>query len=396
MSCFLLPAAVLVLLLGVSSPSATASSTKATPAPIKLGLICSCSSAFGASVVTQVDVYKVAINHFNALGGVKGHRIQIIEKDDAASPSTSVSDVEQLISDHVAAISDWSFVDFAWASTVGKSGIPIVGGNISDATFNTYPDFYPQGQTLNSVTYSTVLSARQAGAKSLAILYCSEAPTCLQSAQEDKTVAQTLHMKVAYEAQASSTEPNYTAQCLAAQQAKAQAVILLYGPTTAVTISGNCATQGYYPIYDMEGGAINFSLFKGSPGIKKHLVGPFTDIPSVSPSAIVRGMNADINGAYHGLEKEPAWTEESSSAWPAAKLLVAAAGAGGLTKSRAPSAGIIVKGLESMKKQTLGGFAPPLTFQAGKPHTVDCWFTAELLNGKAQMANGGRITCHKS
>jgi branched-chain amino acid transport system substrate-binding protein len=144
----------------------------------------------------------------------------------------------------------------------------------------------------------------------------------------------------------------------------------------------------------MEGGAINFSLFKGSPGIKKHLVGPFTDIPTVSNSPIVRGMNADINGAYPGLEKEPAWTEESSSAWPAAKLFVAAAGAGGLTRSRTLSAGMVVKGLESMKKQTLGGFAPPLTFPAGKPHTVNCWFTAELLNGKAQMANGGRITCH--
>ena len=90
------------------------------------------------------------------------------------------------------AITDISFVDSAWASTIGKSGIPVVGGNISDSTFNTYSDFYPQGETLNSDTYATVATAKKAGAKSVAILYCTEAPTCAQSAQLDKSAAKTL------------------------------------------------------------------------------------------------------------------------------------------------------------------------------------------------------------
>ena len=170
------------------------------------------------------------MHYIDAHGGAHGHPIVIIEKDDAGSPATSVTDVKQLDADHVDAISDFSFVDLAWASTIRQSGIPVVGGNISDSTFNTYYDFYPQGETLNSDTYATVATAKQAGAKSLAILYCTEAPTCSQSAQLDKSAAQKLGIKVAYESQASSTQPNYTAQCVAAQQAKAQAVILLYAP----------------------------------------------------------------------------------------------------------------------------------------------------------------------
>ena len=34
-----------------------------------------------------------------------------------------------------------------------------------------------------------------------------------------------------------------------------------------------------------------------------------------------------------------------------------------------------------MNGDTLGGLAPPLTFTAGKPHPVDCWYYA-LLEGR--------------
>ena len=196
------------------------------------------------------------------------------------------------------------------------------------------------------------------------------------------------------ESQASSTEPNYTAQCVAAQQAKAQAVILLYAPETAVTIAGNCATQNYFPIYDMEGGAIDFATAIKAPGLEKHLIGPFTDLPTVSTAGGMPKINAAINKAHPGLEKSAAWTELSTSLWPAARLLQAAAVVGGLKRSGKASAALIRKGLHSMKGDTLGGTAPPLTFAQGQRHTIDCWFTAEVLNGKAQMTNGGKVSCH--
>jgi branched-chain amino acid transport system substrate-binding protein len=48
-----------------------------------------------------------------------------------------------------------------------------------------------------------------------------------------------------------------------------------------------------------------------------------------------------------------------------------------------------------MKGETLGGMAPPLTFTQGKPTSIDCWFTAAMVNGTAQMTNGGNTTCAK-
>ena len=55
----------------------------------------------------------------------------------------------------------------------------------------------------------------------------------------------------------------------------------------------------------------------------------------------------------------------------------------------------ITKALDSMKDETLGGWSPPLTFTAGKPHTVDCWYTGRVQNGTPKLVNGGKLTCRK-
>jgi branched-chain amino acid transport system substrate-binding protein len=59
-------------------------------------------------------------------------------------------------------------------------------------------------------------------------------------------------------------------------------------------------------------------------------------------------------------------------------------GANGTT----PTAADLVKGLQSLKGDTLDGWAPPLTFAAHQPHPVDCWFTTEVKNGQFQMPIG--------
>ena len=50
------------------------------------------------------------------------------------------------------------------------------------------------------------------------------------------------------------------------------------------------------------------------------------------------------------------------------------------------------KGLDMVANETLGGFAPALTFTAGKGHPVDCWYTARVVGGVPQQV-GGQL-CH--
>jgi branched-chain amino acid transport system substrate-binding protein len=105
-------------------------------------------------------------------------------------------------------------------------------------------------------------------------------------------------------------------------------------------------------------------------------------------------MNAAINTYYPGLENNAnVWSGSSPLAWPSGVLLEDAVKAGGLGANDSPSAAEIVKGLESLKGDTLQGMSPPLSFASGKPHPVDCWFTSRVVNGQPQLVNSGKPTC---
>jgi len=103
-----------------------------------------------------------------------------------------------------------------------------------------------------------------------------------------------------------------------------------------------------------------------------------------------------VDKYYPGLRSnENSWSQLAAEAWASGILLDNAVKASHLTPSGTPSPAGIVKGLESLKNDTLGGMAPPLTFKAGKDHSVDCWFIGRVVNGVPKVVNGGAVTCEK-
>jgi histidinol-phosphate/aromatic aminotransferase/cobyric acid decarboxylase-like protein len=53
--------------------------------------------------------------------------------------------------DHVAAIIDGSDVSFAWAKFVQQHGVPVIEANLSNTVGFSNPDFFPVGQTINTL-----------------------------------------------------------------------------------------------------------------------------------------------------------------------------------------------------------------------------------------------------
>ena len=101
-----------------------------------------------------------------------------------------------------------------------------------------------------------------------------------------------------------------------------------------------------------------------------------------------------VDKYYPGLRNNAtAWGESDAMAWVSGLLLEDGIKAGGLTASATPTAAEILSGLNSLKGDSLNGMAPPLTFTAGKPHPLDCWFTTRLKNGVPSLVNGGKVTC---
>lgn len=53
----------------------------------------------------------------------------------------------------------------------------------------------------------------------------------------------------------------------------------------------------------------------------------------------------------------------------------------------------VKKGLYALKSETLEGLAPPLTFTAGKPTFVPCYFSQQIKSGKFTSLKANKPTC---
>jgi ABC-type branched-subunit amino acid transport system substrate-binding protein len=127
---------------GNSSATSAAGSGQAIPdGPIKLGLSTPLSGplALYGKVIEQTD--QAAVNYVNsALGGIDGHKIQLITVDDQNNATTAVQVAEQLVSDHVAGVIGDGIdpLDLQEAPVFDKAHIPAVTFNaVSPAS--SYP-----------------------------------------------------------------------------------------------------------------------------------------------------------------------------------------------------------------------------------------------------------------
>lgn len=345
-------------------------------------------------MVASSRTYRAWVDSVNASGGIDGRSIQLIVKDDAGSPGTSLTDAKDLISEHVDAITDDSVVDQTWASTVESAGIPVVGMLPFSPTFYSNPDFYPESTTLDAGNYAVVVTAKSAGATNFGVLYCAESPACQEGVPLFKVDGKKVGVPLTFSTSISGTAPNYTAQCVAAKQSHVQALFIGNAtPAEPLQIGSDCTQQDYDPIYIMQGGGL-FENDVTAPGLKDDLWAPYGNIPWWDDTPAIKAMNAAVDKYYPGLRTNTsAWGEGATQAWASGVLLEDAVKAAGLSAGTSITAADIVRGLDSLKGDTLDGLAPPLTFTAGKDHPVDCWFTTSVKNGVRKLVDGGQVTC---
>jgi branched-chain amino acid transport system substrate-binding protein len=330
----------------------------------------------------------------NASGGLNGHSIQIVTQDDALDPGKSLTAIQALISAHVVAIASGTPLDGIWASKVQAANIPVVGVlSGGDPTFETNPAFYPAGQTFSSQITAVVTLAKAAGATNIADIYCTEAPQCAQTVGLTQAAGKQHGVPNVYNAAVSGTAPNYLAQCVAAQQQHVTSIYVAIGAPTAAHFSSDCAQQSYNPIYAT--GLLAYTTGTlTAPGFKgKGLWLESPNLPYYADTPGIQTMNAALDKYYPGLRKSTTqWSEAGVAGWASGLLLEDGIKAGNLAAGDTPSTAEITKGLQSLNADTLQGLAPPLTFVAGQPHHVNCWFTTNVLNQVPSVLNDGKVT----
>ena len=367
----------------------------ASSAPVKIGLLCACTGPISAGIEEVPPVAKAWVDSVNASGGINGHKIDLIVEDDTSSPSKSTSEAQTLVgTDHVVAIIDATSEDFSWASYVQAQGVPVVGLNTSTEPFYTNSDFYPEGQTEDSLFFGITAAVHQAGGKDFALFYCAEAVQCQEGIAPLESQAKTAGEDVVAALEVSASAPNYTAQCLAAKQAGATVAFVADVQTVDEKIIQDCYAQGYKPKVVVDGETIGPSMAT-STGFNVATYFTVPNLPYFANSSAIKAMDSAVK-KYSGASvlTNSNYNELAAEAWMSGKEIQAAVTAAKV--SGAPTSAEIVKGLDSFHDQTLDGLAPNLTYTAGKPHPVDCWYYALLKNGKYSTPYGLKTFCASS
>ena len=390
--------AVLALTLAVSGLtlfSASEATAAAAPAPIKVGVICSCTGAAGAAFVLVTDGYLAWAKATNAKGGIAGHKLDVIDLNDQSTPGTAITEAHQLVSDGVVAVMVSSLVQQSFLGVFASAGIPIVGEAYGVAGLPQNTDVFGTTDTIAPASLSATEDidlAKAAHVKKLAYLYeTTAASTGLTTAQISAAGAKA-GIKVVYSVATSLTQTNYEAECIAAQQAGATGFIDGAGaPQNVENVASSCSLENYDPVYFVS--AQNWNGIS-APLAKDSFMSSATAPPFDTAIPAIKLWRATVNKYFPSALTDPNLDPEVQiSTYEGGLLLHDALTAVHLTASQKVTSKLVIKGLYALKGDSLGGLAPPITYEHGTTHVLDCWFESAQVNGKVSILNNGKGVC---
>lgn len=376
-----------------TATSAQSDSTASSPvgSPIVVGTICSCS---GPQASLLADVGKSAntwADAVNATGGINGHPVRMIVKDDGQNPATGLQDAKELVqTDHVMAIvGEVSLVDQAWAGYVATQGVPVVGGVTPEAPFLTNPDFFPSGAQLVMLIDGTWALAKRSGKHTIGTLYCAESPICAQIVPLGKGLAALNGLKFASES-ISATAPSYAAPCLSIKSAGADALYVADNATIVSRVAAGCAQQGYNPT-EVNTISSGTNAWLADPQMNGALLAGTNANPYDASTPAVQQFQAALSKYAPGVLHTAQFSNDDIYPWTGGRLFQAAAAAAHLGPNSTPAD--VKKGLYALHNETLDGLAPPLNFTPSKPAFIPCYYTIAIKNHQFTSLNDDRPTC---
>jgi branched-chain amino acid transport system substrate-binding protein len=197
--------------------------------------------------------------------------------------------------------------------------------------------------------------------------------------------AQTDGADPVYSASYSLTQPDFTSQCLAAQQAGANVFFMAGDGDSLVRLARDCSAQNYDPLYLADSIAVTASVQADS--LLNGLVSSQSDFPwtdNYTPA------QAAYQAAMKTYDPGLAGSATTAAVWTSGMLAVAADQYLGAN----PTSAEFFQGLWTIKNNDLGGLAPPLTFNTNADATQSqCYFEMILQNGQFVDPDRGVSHC---
>jgi branched-chain amino acid transport system substrate-binding protein len=382
---------------GTASSGNTAGTTKntttvptATGSTINIGNVGTYSGLIGAIFNGGQQTLQVWAAYTNAHGGLHGHPIHIYSEDDGGDPSTSQTEVQQEVTeDHVIAFVG-NLVPLTVSASVSylqQQNIPVIGGDSASSEWWQSPVLFPQSSYIDGESNQSVRAAVADGYTKFGVLYCIEDPTCTLGYTElvQQGDAKADGGDVVYSSSFSLTQPDFTAQCLAAQHAGATVIYFAGDGDSLVRMARDCSAQNYKPLYEAD--SIGVTAAVQADPLLNGLLSTQSSFPWTDSYT---SAQATYQAAMKTYAPSVVGSATTSAEWTAGELAVAADQYLGTT----PTSAEFFQGLWSLKNDNLGGLAPPLSFNAhGLPTPSQCYFEMVLKNGQFVDPYQGNYKC---
>ena len=353
-----------------SSATTAAGGAQPTGTPLAIGSIQQETSSAAAGTNTEAaDALKAWVSYTNAHGGVVGHPVKLTIIDDKGDPATGLAAAQKLVQqDHVIAIVGQTagVTDFAWANYVKAQKVPVIGGSQIDNLWFTNPMFYPVGSDVIANIWGQMKSAAVQGVKKVGVILCTESTACAQAQALFKADAKAVGMDPVYVTLASQTAPSYTAQCLAAKQAGAEALAAFVNDTL---LARNCTAQGYNPKWINADEGPTPSTITAVPALG-NAVGSSEHWNCLGPSTPATQPYNDAMAQYapqwlKGGSKYGISTNSDCSSWDAAEGFALAVQRANIPAGSTATSADVIRGLSTFHNTPIGSYSPPMTYGNG-------------------------------
>jgi branched-chain amino acid transport system substrate-binding protein len=384
-----------------SASASSSSGSQASGTPYTIGTIAGVTGAYGPGLGGSFQVATAWEKWTNAHGGVNGHPVNIITKDDGGVPANGIAAAESLVSNPkvLAIVSPASNTSNAWYSVAAKAQMPVVGGTVWSNAYQTESTWFPTGTTQGGYGKAVLYAMRKLGKTKLAVVVCVEVPSCATYGQEfisaGKTFASQLGgAKVVYYAAVSSSAPNYTSTCLAAKQAGADAMLVGDSAPVGLRVYSDCASQGYHPLIMATSGSYdptweNNPVVDGAQFVNTAFPFWASDLPSQ------QDFQTALKEYAPGVLQDQAYLSNASIVWSSFEFWGAAMEHANLGAN--PTKAEVTQAMRSLPAGfSVPGITTSVTYNTsgsgGNPE-IYCYFGGTIASGKFATVNGGNSQC---
>ncbi|MGQ0629722.1 MAG: ABC transporter substrate-binding protein [Sporichthyaceae bacterium] len=379
------------------APSGAVATGPATKSVIKLGVTGTFGGPVGGLVKDTVAGIRVWGQHINDNGGVNGHPVEILVGDDGGDPARFIAIQRQFVEEE-------GVVAFLYA-TLGFS--PNGNNKYLDSkkifTFGTeggletaYSNPYvmtatPTGFTnADSIIYALSKVAQPQNKKKFAAFACSDFGLCdnFDKRWTEPKNLQATGFELTVRGRPSLTQPDYTSQCLSAKQSASEVVMLALDTASLRRFAGDCARQGFKPIFGTAD-LLALSSLPSDPNVDGLIVATKM-APWVDTS--VPGI-AEMTKAFAKYAPGVTPSGGNSNGWILGEFFAAAGANFGDTVTPAE----VEAGIYRIKNNNLNGMTYPITMTKGQPVKRQLCYGAVIIKDKRyQRIPGPSLYCQKA